>query len=210
MRKILPILFLLILVIPKNVLASELAVSKSSSFSSSDLNFNAGQTVYVRLNTDSSGANQALNLRDNNYNLIASYSLSKNGNNYTGSFGAPGSDGYYSVEAHIWGSGSDVTSVKTIKVGSANGGSVNVHVNSNVNGSSSTSQSQSGKSKSEGTDESGGSNGSDDKTSPMPSASPAASPTPQVYGEKTEVKPTGSFSWFWMVVKTAVFFMWPL
>lgn len=119
---------------------SNLEVATDGNFSNQTTNFSAGQTVYVRISADSSGDQKhELNVRDNQYNFINSYSLNKSGSQFSASFPAPSSEGYYSLEARIESEGTNITSVKTIKVGSPNNANVKVNINNKVTGQSSTS-----------------------------------------------------------------------
>lgn len=138
MKKLLPIFlftFSIIFLNTSTVTAGSMEVSKSSSFSSSDLNFSAGETVYVRVSADSSATSYVLNIRDNNYSAVSTVGLNKNGGTFTTSFSAPGGEGYYSLESQIKGDGLNATSVKTIKIGSPSSANIKVSVNSNVGGS---------------------------------------------------------------------------
>src|SRR4030042_3101037 len=109
---------------------SNLEVAADSNFSNQTTNFSAGQQIYVRINTDSSGEQKhQLNLRDNSYSLIKFYNLNKNGNLYSTNFNAPQGVGYYSLEAEIVSAGRNVTNVKTIKDGSPNNANVSVRIN---------------------------------------------------------------------------------
>lgn len=200
-------MFLLATIFPTTSLAAELAVSKSSSFSSSDRDFSGGETIYVNIETSSDAPNRALNIRDNNYNLINTYSLNKNGNSFTSSLPAPSGDGLYSLEAHIWGSGSDVTSVKTIKVGNANNGSVNVTVHSSVNGSSSTNTTTNSESKTEQKQDSSVAR-TGDRTSPSPEEF-FASPSPEVKIDKAQKNTKIGSVWVWSMLVDVFSFIWP-
>lgn len=137
-KKLLPIFLpaILSLVFANAVFAAgDLEVSTDSNFSNKTSSFSAGQTIYVRLNSDSSGDKKSqLNLRDNDYNLLTTYSLSKNGSTFSVSLSAPASEGYYSLEAQVESEGSSTTKVKTIKVGKPTNASVNVSVKQNVSG----------------------------------------------------------------------------
>src|SRR4030042_2173051 len=109
---------------------SNLEVAADSGFSNQTTNFSAGQQIYVRINTDSSGEQKhQLNLRDNSYNLITSYNLNKNGNLYWTNFSAPQGTGYYSLEAEIVSAGRKVLTAKIKKDGSPNNANVSVRVN---------------------------------------------------------------------------------
>src|SRR3989344_978505 len=106
-----------------------LEVASDSSFSSQTTNFSAGQTIYVRTTANNEGTDKRqLNLRDNQYSLIKSYNLNKEGSKFTASLAAPSSPGYYSLEAQITSAGANSTSVKTIKIGEAGNASVKVDV----------------------------------------------------------------------------------
>src|SRR3989344_3679242 len=114
---------------------TNLEVASDSNFSSQTTNFSAGQTIYVRVNANNEGTDKhQLNLRDNQYNLIQSYNLNKEGSKFTASLTAPSSEGYYSLEAQITSSGSNNTSVKTIKVGQPQNANVKVSVKENSSG----------------------------------------------------------------------------
>lgn len=116
--------------------SSKLELSQNSSFSSLTDKFSSGQTIYARVESDSEGdKKRELNLRDDKYNLITTYSLSKNGNVFSTSLSAPQNSGYYSLEAKIESAGSVSTSVKTIKVDNPTNSSVRVNINSSVRGS---------------------------------------------------------------------------
>src|SRR3990167_11159413 len=79
-----------------------LEVASDSNFSSQTTNFSAGQTIYVRVTANNEGTDKhQLNLRDNQYNLISSYNLNREGSEFTASLAAPSSEGYYSLEAQI-------------------------------------------------------------------------------------------------------------
>lgn len=139
MKPFLPaILFIASLIFVPAVFAKGMDVSKSASFSSSDLNFSTGGTVYVRVNTDKEGSSHVLSVKDSGYSTINSVDLSRSGSNYTASFSAPSAEGYYSLEAKIEGIGVSVTSVKTIRVGSQSEANIKVRVSSEVKGEKST------------------------------------------------------------------------
>ena len=106
---------------------TSLEVASDSNFSSQTTNFSAGQTIYVRVNANNEGTDKhQLNLRDNQYNLISTYNLNKEGSKFTASLGAPSSEGYYSLEAQIVSAGSNNTSAKTIKVGKPQNANVKI------------------------------------------------------------------------------------
>src|SRR3990167_10172710 len=120
-----------------------LEVASDSNFSSQTTNFSAGQTVYVRVTAANEGTDKRqLNLRDNQYNLIKSYTLAKDGSKFTASLPAPSSEGYYSLEAQIVSAGSNSTSVKTIKVGKPQNSNVKVSVNESSSGTSQSPQAE--------------------------------------------------------------------
>jgi|SRR3989344_815627 len=200
MKHFLPVLISLFL-LPSMVLASSpLLVSQSSDFSSDVRDFSAGQTIYVKIETDNSGDNQkVLNLRDNSYNLLKTYPLNKSGSVYTVSFGAPSGDGYYSLEAKIESSGQNTTSVKTVKVGSVNAASVKVNVNSKTEG-----QSRAGGSAESGVVENEGNEGNSDK-----GESPVLSPAPEVQSQTQPGIKQPSKIWHFLT-KVLVFVFAPL
>lgn len=114
--------------------ASSLEIATNSSFSNQTSEFNPGQTIYVRVTSDSSGDKKSqLNLRDNDYKILTTYSLSKNGNIFSTSLSAPTAENYYSLEAIIESEDSNSTSVKTVKIGNPNDANVKVSVKSQVN-----------------------------------------------------------------------------
>src|SRR3990167_7149997 len=122
---------------------TRLEVASDSNFSSQTINFSAGQTVYVRVTANNDGTDKRqLNLRNNQYNLIQSYNLNKEGFKYTASLPAPASEGYYSLEAQIVSAGSNNTSVKTIKVGDPQNANVKVSVNESSSGTSQSPQAE--------------------------------------------------------------------
>lgn len=114
--------------------ASSLVISKNSDFSSPTTNFEANQTIYVKVSANSDGSKKHdLNLRDNQYNLIQTYNLEgQGGNQFKGSLPAPQNSGYYTLEARIEAEGSVTSSTRTIKVGETNNANSSVKVNVNV------------------------------------------------------------------------------
>ena len=115
---------------------SAMEIAADSSFTNKTLKFNAGQTIYVRVTVDNDGQDKhVLNLRDNNYNLITTYSMTKSGNQFQVNFPAPAAAGIYSLEANIVSSGSVANFVQTIEVGDAGSqnSQVNVKINNQVN-----------------------------------------------------------------------------
>src|SRR3989338_3234871 len=143
-----------------------LEVASDSNFSSQTTNFSAGQTVYVRVTAANEGTDKRqLNLRDNQYNLIKSYTLSKDGSKFSASLPAPSSEGYYSLEARIESAGSVNTSVKTVKVGKPQNANVKVSVNESSSGVSQSTE-----------EEVLGTNDEDQDQTPVLSPSPESSP----------------------------------
>src|SRR3989344_1705381 len=114
---------------------SSMEIASDASFANQTLEFNAGQTIYVRVTTENDGSDKhVLNLRDNNYSLITTYSMAKSGDQFLVSFPAPQNSGIYSLEANIVSSGSVANFVKTIEVGpSTSSGQVNVKIENKVN-----------------------------------------------------------------------------
>lgn len=124
---------------PKAYADSNLEVATDSNFSSQTTNFSAGQTIYVRLSSESTGdKKKVLNIRDNQYNFIQSHSLNKTGDKFSTSFSAPQNEGYYSLEAQVESDGNNTTSVKTIKVGIPQNANVKVSIKNNASGQSVT------------------------------------------------------------------------
>ena len=174
---------------------TSLEVASDSNFSSQTTNFSAGQTIYVRVNANNEGTDKhQLNLRDNQYNLISTYNLNKEGSKFTASLGAPSSEGYYSLEAQIVSAGSNNTSAKTIKVGKPQNANVKVSVNESSSGTS-----QSPQAEVKGVE--------DEDQSPYLSPSPESSPQTEVYQEEPEE------SGFWTPVFNVALkiadFLWP-
>lgn len=115
--------------------STNLEISTSNNFASTTLNFNSGQTIFVRISSEITNAKEhVLNVRDNQYNIIKSYDLIANNSVFSASFNAPANEGYYSLEAKIEAEGAINTSVKTIKVGSPNNSNINVSIQNSVNG----------------------------------------------------------------------------
>lgn len=205
MKKILPtifILFFVLLTLPFDVFGASLEVSKSSSFSSSDLNFSAGDTVYVRVRSGE-GSTHVLNVKDSGYSTIQSVNLNRSGEVYTANFSAPSGEGYYSLEAKIEGSGSSSTSVKTIKVGSPGGADIQVNVNSSVKGTKTTTGVN--KEVSNEPERSDGQDVEEDRSSDQPS--PTDTRTTEVYSADGE--PEQKSNWIWATIKGVFSFVWP-
>src|SRR3972149_7788183 len=69
---------------------SSMEIASDASFANQTLEFNAGQTIYVRVTTENDGSDKhVLNLRDNNYSLITTYSMAKSGDQFLVNFPAP-------------------------------------------------------------------------------------------------------------------------
>ena len=174
---------------------TSLEVAQDSNFASQTINFSAGQTIYVRVNANNEGTDKhQLNLRNNQYNLIQSYNLNKEGFKYTASLPAPSSEGYYSLEAQIVSAGSNNTSVKTIKVGQPQNANVKVSVNESSSGTS-----QSPQAEVKGVE--------DEDQSPYLSPSPESSPQTEVYQE--EPKESGFWTPVFNVALKIADFLWP-
>ena len=197
MKIVLPLISLLIsffVFAPGAFAGSNLEVSDRSSFATPVRDFRGGQTIHVRINAGavSPSASSKLNLRDNGYNLLNSFSLSRDGSYFSTVIPAPYSPGYYSLEAAITGIGSNVTSVKTIKVGEVNGASVKVNINSKVQGESVSSSSQ---------DESEKDSGDSVQSSPDLSPSPSAETQVYVAVKQTFWQRAGDFfKKFWRFI----------
>ena len=122
--------------------STNMEIAADAGFTNQTLQFSAGQTIYVRVTANNSGDTKSvLNLRDNLYNLLATYGFSKTGSNpyqFTVNFPAPGASGNYSLEANIESNGSVVNYVRTIEVSGSNSdqsdnSQVNVKVENKVN-----------------------------------------------------------------------------
>lgn len=118
--------------------SSNLETATDASFATITQDFSPGQTIFVRILTDNSGeTSHQLNLRDNQYNNLESFTLNKlSGNQFSVNFSAPQNEGYYSLESRVESQGSISTSVKTIKVGSPQNASVKVNIQNKVQGQS--------------------------------------------------------------------------
>lgn len=126
--------------------ASNLQTAADSGFSNQTTNFSPGQTIFVKVAADNNGGSKhELNLKDNKYNQVASYSLWANGSEFATNFSAPQNEGYYSLEARIEAGTSQQTSVKTIKIGDPgnSASNVNVNVSTKVEGLNTTARSTS-------------------------------------------------------------------
>lgn len=120
----------------QQVYSSPMEIASDSSFASKTSKFTSGQTVYVRVTTANDGSDKkVLNLRDNSYNLITTYSFNKNDDQFTVNFPAPSTSGTYSLEANIVSSGSVANFVQTIQVGEgqSQNSSVKVNIDNKVN-----------------------------------------------------------------------------
>jgi len=123
-------------IINSAISGSSMEIASDASFANQTLEFNAGQTIYVRVTTENDGSDKhVLNLRDNNYSLITTYSMAKSGDQFLVNFPAPQNSGIYSLEANIVSSGSVANFVKTIEVGEggSNNSQVSVKINNQVN-----------------------------------------------------------------------------
>lgn len=143
LRALLILLFILSSTYSSPVFAgSNLETATDASFATSTQDFSPGQTIYVRISADNSGeTSHQLNLRDNQYNNLESFTLNKlSGNQFSINFSAPQNEGYYSLESQVESQGSISTSVKTIKVGSPQNASVKVNIQNKVQGQSVTDQ----------------------------------------------------------------------
>lgn len=92
--------------------ASKMEIFKDANYSSSSLNFSVGEQIYVKVESDNPGeTKRELKLRDNFYKEISTFSFSRESTTpyiYKVSLSAPNSAGYYSLEATIESSGSNV------------------------------------------------------------------------------------------------------
>lgn len=207
MRKFLPLLIFpifVLLTLPFDAFGASVDVSKSSSFSSSDLNFSGGETVYVRIKINDTGSSHVLNIKDSNYSTISSVNLNRSGDSYTANFSAPGSEGYYSLEVKIEGDGTSVTSVKTIKVGSPTGANIKVNVNSSVKGTKTGSSDNS-----EDSDESDKSDRSEDSEESEDQNSRGAEQNIEVYSAQDRDQTGDKPNWIWAIVKGVFSWLWP-
>lgn len=147
MKQLLPILavmFTLSFLVETALASSSLEISNTSDFSILSTNFNGGETIYARVETGNDGNDlRVLNVRDNNYSVLNSYILNKEGNYFTATLSTPSQAGFYSLEARIESADSTTTSVKTIKVGSPTNASLKVNVNSRLEGNKTDSESDS-------------------------------------------------------------------
>lgn len=131
---LLPTVIALVLVSP-TFASSNLEISPNSNYTNQSLDYSSGQKIYVRISAEINNAKvHTLNVRDNEYKLITSYNLNENNNQFSTSFQAPSTEGYYSLEAKIESDGSLTTAVKTIKVGNPQNANVNVSIHNNVTG----------------------------------------------------------------------------
>lgn len=121
---------------------ASLETATDASFATITQDFSPGQTIFVRVWADNSGeTSHQLNLRDNRYNQLESFTLNKlSGNQFSVNFSAPQNEGYYSLESRVESQGSISTSVKTIKVGRPQNASVKVNIQNKVQGRSVTVQ----------------------------------------------------------------------
>jgi len=109
-------------------------IATDSSFSQKAQNFNAGQTIYVRVTTDNEGMDKHnLNVHDGNYNVLSTYQMNRSGNQFTVSFPAPAEAGTYSLEVNIESGGAVLNLVRTITVDGGGGGEAKVEVENKIN-----------------------------------------------------------------------------
>ena len=149
--------------------SSNLEIASNADFSAQSREFRGGETIFARIASTSVGSKKSqLNLRDNQYNLINTFKLEREGSYYSAVLPAPYSAGYYSLEAQIESDGASTTSVKTIKVDSPTSANVAVHVNTGQTGGNTSSVL--GEKKSESNVQSESSNTS----SPSPTSQPAS------------------------------------
>lgn len=198
-KYILPLLLtMFVIVAPITVSqASSLEVSNTADFSSSSLDFAAGQTIFVRVQTSLPSDKSVLNLRDNKYNLLNTFKFARDGNYYSAVIPAPYQVGYYSLEAQIESESSSATSVKTIKVGNPSSANVSVHVNNKTGGQSLRVL---GETESDKVD-------SVDKSTPSPS--PEASGVDAAHSSNSESTNGGLFSVVAVIFKEVIDFFWP-
>jgi len=162
---------------------SKMEIAQDANFANKTLNFNGGQTIYVRVTADNDGKDKHdLNLRDNNYNLITTYSMNKNGNQFLVNFQAPNATGIYSLEANVVSSGSVSNFVQTIEVGEGGSESsqVNVKINNQVNTGNQVLS-------------------DNDQTSPSPNSA-SASPDASLGGSSQPEETEGFFASLWSKV----------
>ena len=68
---------------------SAMEIASDASFTNQTLEFNAGQIIYVRVTAENDGSDKhVLNLRDNNYSLITTYSMTRTGSQFLVNFPA--------------------------------------------------------------------------------------------------------------------------
>src|SRR3970040_1595066 len=66
---------------------SAMEIAADPAFANKTLKFNLGQSIYVRVTAENDGSDKhVLNLRDNNYNLITTYSMAKSGDKFMVNF----------------------------------------------------------------------------------------------------------------------------
>ena len=136
---LLPLILMVSLILSTQTISasSNLEISNTSDFSSSSTDFNGGETIFVRIKPDSLGNNKGkLNIRDNQYILVNSYQMNKEGNYFSATIPTPYAQGYYSLEARIEGEGYSLTSVETIRVGNPTEANVKVNIQNSVGVSS--------------------------------------------------------------------------
>ncbi len=129
-----PLFFLL----SSNVLAIEtknkVQVSSSAGFETQERDFSAGQRVYVRLQSSSSGDKEkTLKLLDSEKKEVLRLDFEVSGGMYSASFIAPNKGGVYYLDIRIdSGQGSVFASQQNINIGEVAGGAVSSVVESRV------------------------------------------------------------------------------
>lgn len=108
--------------------AANLEISNTADFSHLSTDFSGGETIFVRIESFVLGSvNSRLNLRDNQYNLINSFQLGREGNFFSAIIPTSYEEGYYSLEAKIEARDVNKTGIKTIKVGNPDEGDIQVN-----------------------------------------------------------------------------------
>ena len=130
-----------------SAVASTFFTSPDANFASQTTQFSTNQTVYLKLESGSSGEKaKVFRLLDSNKNEIGQYSLSLQSEDkgkyvFTSTFKAPGRDGIYYIDIKLDdGKGSTFAGQKNINVGAGGGdvrSSVESHTSVNTNSSTS-------------------------------------------------------------------------
>ena len=118
---------------------SSFATFSDSAHSKIETNFNPNQTVYIKVNIDSSqDAAAELALSDASKKEILKISMNRNGNVYTSQLNAPSTPGVYYVRVEIKGNGLSFIGERNINVGDTSGQAVvEVDIENVVKGESS-------------------------------------------------------------------------